>query len=321
MTTQTRLPESQLGPAEKLLDLVLSSSAHLWHNRPGLDVGGVWYPRKDQKRNRALARGTPVASGLFVPAATSLYSRLLEIYQLNVDLMAHFASYALKETEWRDLKVACAALMLVQQRSGQPVHDDDGTVAFYDDDYRRIGEAMLLHYEQKSTRMMTPKAVLRVAELLETSDVAELNRLAGFSDPAAKKPALGRWKGAATRWLRVREANRPMLEGLVAAGYKETIKKIRARPATSRRARPSIRSSAGSRSRLQAVTAAWASMVSCSRSASASTASRRSRSAKPSNRRSSSTKRSSVGYRRTWASRPPSWWRSCRACRTETSGS
>jgi len=226
MTTQTRLPESQLGPAEKLLDLVLSSSAHLWHNRPGLDVGGVWYPRKDQKRNRALARGTPVASGLFVPAATSLYSRLLEIYQLNVDLMAHFASYALKETEWRDLKVACAALMLVQQRSGQPVHDDDGTVAFYDDDYRRIGEAMLLHYEQKSTRMMTPKAVLRVAELLETSDVAELNRLAGFSDPAAKKPALGRWKGAATRWLRVREANRPMLEGLVAAGYKETIKKI-----------------------------------------------------------------------------------------------
>ena len=26
------LPESQMGPAEKLLDLVLGSSAHLWHN-------------------------------------------------------------------------------------------------------------------------------------------------------------------------------------------------------------------------------------------------------------------------------------------------
>lgn len=226
MTTQSPLPESQLGPAEKLLDLVLSSSAHLWHNRPGVDVAGTWYPRRDVKKNRALAGGTPVSSGLFVPAASSLYSRLLEIYQLNVDLMAHFASYALKETEWRDLKVACAALMLVQQRSGQPVHDDDGSVAFYDDDYRRIGEAMLLHYEQKSARMMTPKAVLRVAELLETSDIAELNRLAGFSDPAAKKAALGRWKSAANHWLRIREANRPMLEGLVAAGYKETIKKI-----------------------------------------------------------------------------------------------
>jgi hypothetical protein len=99
-------------------------------------------------------------------------------------------------------------------------------VAFYDDDFRRIGEAMLLFYEQKSARMMTPKSVLRVAELLETPDIAELNRLAGFGDPAGKKPPLGRWKSAATRWLRVREANRPMLEGLVSAGYKETIKKI-----------------------------------------------------------------------------------------------
>jgi hypothetical protein len=226
MTTASPLPESQLGPAEKLLDLVLSSSAHLWHNRPGLDVAGVWHARRHASKNRALAGGAPVRPGLFVPAAATLYSRLLEIYQLNVDLMAHFASYSLKETEWRDLKVACAALMLVQQRSGQPVHDLDGSVAFHDDDYRQIGEAMCLFYEQKSARMMTPKAILRVAELLEAPEIAELNRIAGFSDPAAKKPALGRWKGAATRWLRVREANRPMLEGLVAAGYKETIKKI-----------------------------------------------------------------------------------------------
>ena len=36
------LPESQMGPAEKLLDVVLGASAHLWHNRPGVDVGGVW---------------------------------------------------------------------------------------------------------------------------------------------------------------------------------------------------------------------------------------------------------------------------------------
>ena len=50
---------------------------------------------------------------MFVPAAATLYSKLLEIYDLNVDLMAHFASYALKETDWRDLKVATAALMLV----------------------------------------------------------------------------------------------------------------------------------------------------------------------------------------------------------------
>jgi len=224
-TAKHLLPESQLGPAEKLLDLVLSSSAHLWHNRPGLDVGGTWLPRP-KKGQPAPKGGTPVAPGLFVPAAVALYTRLLEIYRLNADLMAHFASYALTQTDWRDLKVASAALMLVQARAGQPVRDDDGGVAFLDDDFRRIGEAMLLAYEKKSTRMMTPKAVLRVAELLETPQIAALNRAAGFGDPASKKPPLGRWKRAATRWLDVREKNVAMLQGLVRAGFKETIKAL-----------------------------------------------------------------------------------------------
>lgn len=221
----TLLPEAQMGPAERLLDLVLSSSAHLWHNRPGLSVKGVWSPAPS--RSAPLLKGAVrVSPGLFVPAAAALYSRLLEIYALNPQLMAHFVSYALTETEWRDLKVACAALMLVQNKSGQPVKEDDGTVAFLDDDFRAIGEAMLLHYQKKSTRMLTPKAVLRVAELLETPEIAALNRRAGFADPSSKKPPLGRWKQAATRWLRVREKNPTLLQGLVKAGFKETIKKI-----------------------------------------------------------------------------------------------
>jgi len=221
--TQSVLMESQIGPAERLLDVVLHSSAHLWHNRPGYDVAGVWHPARGKGR---VLGGTRVRPGMFVPAAVNLYTRLLEIYRLNATLMAHFASYALKETDWRDLKVACCALMLVQHRSGQPLHEDDGSVAFYDDDYRTIGEAMLLHYAQKSTKMMAPKSVLRVAELLETPEIAALNRAAHFGDPAAQKPPLGRWKRAATKWLLLREKNRPMLEGLVSAGYKETIKKI-----------------------------------------------------------------------------------------------
>jgi hypothetical protein len=217
------LPEAQMGPAEKLLDLVLSSSAHLWHNRPGVNVNGVWHPAT--RKAAPIRGGTPVPPGLFVPAATALYSRLLEIYELNPELMAHFASYALKETDWRDLKVACAGLMLVQRRFGEPVRDDDGSVAFRDDDYRAIGEAMILHYERKSPRMLTPKAVLRVAELLEAPEIAALNRRAGFADPGSKKPPLGRWTKAATRWLAAREKNLAMLQGLVKAGYKETIKK------------------------------------------------------------------------------------------------
>jgi hypothetical protein len=215
MTARTPLPESQMGPAERLLDVVLNGSAHLWHNRPGLDVRGTWQPAKGAKKSAA---GTPVKPGLFVPAAVALYSRLLEIHKLNADLMAHLASYALVETDWRDLKVACAALMLVQARAGTPVHDDDGSVAFYDDDHRRIGEAMVLWYQKKSPRMLTPKAVLRIAELLETPQIAELNRKAGFGDPAAKRAPLGRWSKAADKWLAMRETNRAMLEGLVRAG-------------------------------------------------------------------------------------------------------
>lgn len=217
------LPETQMGAAERLLDVVLGASAHLWHNRPGLDVDGTWKPAKGAGK---AARGTRVAPGLHVPAAVSLYARLLAIHKLNADLMAHLASYALVETDWRDLKVACAALMLVQSRAGAPIHDDDGSVAFHDDDHRRIGEAMVLWYQKKSARMLTPKAVLRIAELLETPQIAALNREAGFGDPAAKRAPLGRWAKAATKWLAAREANRAMLEGLVRSGYKDTIKRL-----------------------------------------------------------------------------------------------
>ena len=223
-TTPT-LPEAQHGPAEKLLDLVLGGSAHLWHNRPGLAVNGTWHAAQGASAD-LVRRATPVQPGLFVPAAVKLYRQLLDIYRLNTDLMAHFASYALTQTDWRDLKVATCALMLVQSHSGQPVREDDGSVAFHDDDFRVIGEAMILHYERKSTRMLTPKAVLRVAELLETPEIARLNREAGFGDPASRKPPLGRWKSVATKWLRLREQNLPMLQGLVKAGYKETLKRI-----------------------------------------------------------------------------------------------
>ena len=218
------LPESQMGPAERLLEVVLGGSAHLWHNRPGVEIAGQWKPAKNAGKAE---RGRAIKPGLHVSAAVTLYARLLEIHKLNSDLMAHLASYALVETDWRDLKVACAALMLVQARSGAPVHDDDtGRVAFYDDDYRKIGEAMVLWYQKKSNRMLTPKAVLRIAELLETPEIAALNRAAGFGDPAAKRAPLGRWPKAAAKWLGLRETNQPMLVGLVKAGYKQTIKNL-----------------------------------------------------------------------------------------------
>lgn len=225
MSAATFLNESQRGPAEKLFELVLNASAHLWHNRPGYNVNNKWVAAKGRNRIR-FKKKKIVPPGLFPPAAEALYRQLVDIFQLNSKLMAHFAGYALLETEWRDLKVACAALMLVQPISGQPVREDDGAVAFYDDDYRAIGEAMVLRYERKSKTMLTPKAVLRIATFLECPAIAEVNREAGFAPPSSTKPFLGRWRSAARQWLRVRELNLPMLEGLVRAGFKETIKKI-----------------------------------------------------------------------------------------------
>ena len=136
------------GAAERLLHLVLNSGAHLWHNRPGVNFNGIWYPATPVHRQS----GAPlVRPGLFVPAAVDLYGKLLDIYKLDAELAARFASYVLTETDWRDLQTACTALMLVQSRAGEPVHEDDGTVAFYDDDYRAVGVAMVLRYVSGST--------------------------------------------------------------------------------------------------------------------------------------------------------------------------
>lgn len=81
--------EDQRGPADRLLDVVLSSGAHLWHNRPGLEVNGWWFPVAG--RARALPAGAqPVRPGLFVPAAVELYRRLLDIHRMDPELSARF---------------------------------------------------------------------------------------------------------------------------------------------------------------------------------------------------------------------------------------
>ena len=265
------LPEAQRGPAEQLLDLVLSSGAHLWHNRPGIDVGGTWKPAP---------RGTPasrrLAPGLHVPSAVALYSRLLEIRGLHEELAARFASYALLETEWRDLKVACAALMLVQPRAGQPVRNERGAVEFHDDDYRALGEAMLLLYERKSPRMMTPRGVLRVAQLLESPEIARLNRRAGFGTRRRPQAAAGPLAAGGAPVAAGPGGQRPAAggpgEGRLQGDDQEPGPQVRVQAG---RRRASSRSSAGSRSRARVAIAASGSTGSSCSGVSASTGSAR----------------------------------------------
>src|SRR5258706_270256 len=81
--------------------------------------------------------------------------------------------------------------MLVQGRKGEPVREG-GVVAFLDEDYRDVGEAMMLL--ALKDRDLDAKHLLRIREVLEVPAVADLNRSLGFGQSERRAP-LGRWEG------------------------------------------------------------------------------------------------------------------------------
>ncbi|MCA9714117.1 MAG: VWA domain-containing protein [Myxococcales bacterium] len=248
-----------LGPAERIIETLLTFNDHIVHNRPGIVtrdrgslIGVRWHPatrREDvvyrldkggpRKRKtvqtrvgklegdgRVTVHGQTVAEyrapGLFPEAATWLYSQIVEVWKLDNEFAARWASWSFVQ-EHRDLKVALAALMLVQSRCGDPVVED-GELLFHDDDFRAVGEAMCL-LRRRDSRDLNPKLLLRVGDLLALPGVARLNRALGFGR-SARKPPMGRYHKAVTRWLRHREQNPRLLQGLMRAGFKTTVMKL-----------------------------------------------------------------------------------------------
>jgi VWA domain-containing protein len=249
-----------LGPAERIIQLLLNASDHMVHNRPGMieadassPLGVKWHPvthraegeksivfkltkvrkRKSEMRVGELcadggivANGQKVATyrpaGIFPEMAVWMYRPVAAIYQLDNEFCARWASFAYGEKH-RDLKVVLAAFMLVQGRRGDPVVDD-GQVAFYDDDYRDVGEAMMLLYE-KGSESLNPKLLLRIRDVLCIPEIAALNRELGFGR-SARRPFVGRWNKATEKWLEHRENNPKLLEGLVKAGYRQTVMQL-----------------------------------------------------------------------------------------------
>jgi hypothetical protein len=247
-----------LGPAERVLSTLLTHTDHLVHNRPGMivpnhtsPIGVSWSPvthvvegsqkvvyrlekvGKTSKRTRvgtldadgrirdkAKLVGEYRPAGLFPEVAVWMWRQVASVWQLDNEFAARWASWAFPQ-EHRDLKVVLAAFMLVQTRCGEPVRDADGTVVFYDEDYRDVGEAMVL-IRRKDNKDLNPKLLLRIGELLKLPGVAALNRELGFGR-SARNPALGRWPKAVEKWLRHREQNPAMLEGLVKAGFRTTV--------------------------------------------------------------------------------------------------
>ena len=273
----------KLGPAEKILQTLLNYADHMVHNRPGMvtpdarhTIGVRWVPvthkeengqkvvyelskagKKEIKTRRGVMRadgkveengkvvGEYRAPGLFPEVATWMYRQVAEVWKMDNEFAARWASYAFGQ-EHRDLKVVLAAFMLVQTRKGDPVLDG-GKVAFYDDDFRDIGEAMMLIH-RRDGKDLNPKLLFRVHDLLKLPGVAAINRELGFGN-SARRPFLGRWAKAVEKWLQFREENPKMLDGLIKAGFKSTVKDSLAQLATSPRRRSSSRLWAGLRIR------------------------------------------------------------------------
>lgn len=257
MTTTTA---EKLGPAEKILQTLLNLTDHMIHNRPGFatpdarhTVGVRWAPvshkvengqkivyettkigKKSSKTRKGVLRadqkieeggkivGEYRAPGLFPEVATWMYRQVAEVWKMDNEFAARWASYAFAQ-EHRDLKVVLAAFMLVQTRKGDPVLDG-GKIAFFDEDFRDVGEAMVLIH-RRDGKDLNPKLLLRIHDLLTLPGVATINRELGFGN-SARRPFLGRWTRAVEKWLQFREENPKLLEGLVKAGFKSTVKAL-----------------------------------------------------------------------------------------------
>lgn len=250
----------KLGPAEKILQTLLNHADHMVHNRPGLvtpdarhTIGVRWIPvtHKDEDGQKVVYELTKVGKktnkvrkgvlqayqkvtengrvigeyrspGLFPEVATWMYRQVAEVWKMDNEFAARWASYAFGQ-EHRDLKVVLAAFMLVQTRKGDPVLDG-GKITFYDEDFRDIGEAMMLIH-RRDGKDLNPKLLLRIHDLLSLPSVAAINRELGFGN-SARRPFLGRWSKAVEKWLQFREENPKLLDGLVKAGFKNTVKDL-----------------------------------------------------------------------------------------------
>jgi hypothetical protein len=174
-------------------------------------------------------------AGLFTQVAEWMYRQVADVWKIDNEFAARWASYAFGQ-EHKDLKVVLAAFMLVQSRKGDPVRVGD-KIEFYDEDYRDIGEAMMLLYERGANRSFDPKLLLRIRSVLELPAIAAINHELGFGK-SAREAFLGRWPKAVQKWLRFREENPKVLEGLVTgkgtwgSSVKELVRAVGYKPAT-----------------------------------------------------------------------------------------
>ncbi|NIT77351.1 MAG: hypothetical protein GWN58_23235 [Anaerolineae bacterium] len=248
-----------LGPAERIINSLTQHVDHMVHNRPGLVTNGrggpigvqwqqaTWVKEGDQKivytvrkvgkKQHKTRVGVGVAGtdevreggrlvghfrnpGLFPEVVTYLYGQIAEVWKMDNEFAAKWASWAFKNEDNRDLKVLLAAFMLVQSRFGEMVEDGDDR--FFDEDYRAVGEAMCLL--RAGDKTFNPKLLRRIGEVLDLPGVAEINRKMGFG--TSRRSLTGRYYKVIEKWLKQCELNPRMLDGLLKAGHRPHIMKL-----------------------------------------------------------------------------------------------
>jgi hypothetical protein len=194
---------------------------------------GIGVPGTTEVREGGRLVGQFLPAGLFPEVVTYLYNQIAEVWQMDNEFAAKWASWAFKNEDNRDLKVLLAAFMLVQSRFGEPVKDGDET--FLDEDYRAVGEAMCLLRAKGQT--FNPKLLRRIGEVLEVPGVIETNRKLGFGQ-SARSAVVGRYYKVIEKWLHHCELNHKVLERLVKDGFRTTImalcRKVGYKPETPR---------------------------------------------------------------------------------------
>ena len=161
------------------LGLVLTS-AHLWHNRPGVDLNGVWQPAPGRGAPPACRPGPLRAGG--VEAVLAAPGHL----QLNTELGARFASYALTAdgVARPQGRVRRADAGAAARGSADQGRRRRGGVPRRRLPRRRRGDDPALREEVDADAHA--EGVLRVAELLETPG----DRRAEPHRPASRTPAV-----------------------------------------------------------------------------------------------------------------------------------
>lgn len=250
----------RLGPAERAIALITQYIDHIYHGRTGVVTpdasapgGKRWTPASwklegegaDQVKvvyrlDKVGKKTTPVRlgvlndadrtvrengrivaefrqAGLFPEVVAYIYRQIADVWRADNEFAARWASWAFTQ-DHRDTKVMLAAFMLVQNRTGAPVREG-GEIIMRDDDYRSVGEAMILMRSAKND--FNAKMLARVGDILALEQVSAINRELGFG--RAKRGAMGRYNLAVEKWLRHREQNPKLLDGLMRAGFRTTL--------------------------------------------------------------------------------------------------